>query len=177
MLAPFIRKGMHLMQRFKKIVDAVDTVTTWGVYLSVTVMVAMVAMQVITRYVFHSSFSFTEELARYMFIWSVALGAALALKERKHVAVTVVVSMLPKNFRRVIRSIADALAVLFFSLLLIFGIVMVISTRMQTTPALGISFAYVYLAIPVSAVILVINGVYNAWSDFTGVEETNGGEE
>ena len=166
------------MHKFKNFVDTVDRVATWLTYLTVTVMVGMVAMQVFTRYLLHNSFSFTEELARYMFIWSVALGSALALKERKHVAVTVVVSMFPSKIERIVRSMADALAVIFFILLLVFGIVMVFNTRMQTTPGLGISIAFVYLAIPVSAVILIINGIYNALIDFAGEEKTSSeGEE
>ena len=166
------------MHKFKNLVDTVDRVATWMTYLTVTVMVSMVALQVVMRYLLHNSFSFTEELARYMFIWSVALGSALALKERKHVSVSVIVDMFPSKLQRIVRTGADALAVIFFILLLVFGIVMVVNTRAQTTPGLGISIAFVYLAIPVSAAILIIDGIYNALIDLAGLENSSSkGEE
>ena len=50
-------------------------------YLLVFLMVVEVVVvfaQVVTRYVFHSPLAWSEELARYMFIWLVWIGAAYA---------------------------------------------------------------------------------------------------
>ena len=159
------------MQKFKKFVDAMDSIATWITYISVTIMVLMVALQVISRYVFHNSISFSEELARYMFIWTVSIGSAMALKKRSHVSVGVFVDALPVKPGKIIKSIADILAVVFFILLFVFGIVMVIKTRAQTTPALGISMGLIYLSIPVGALILIADGIYNAWADFNNPEK------
>ena len=166
---PIIREEW-CMQKFKRIVDAMDRTATWITYISVTVMVLMVALQVISRYVFHNSISFSEELARYMFIWTVAIGSSMALKSRSHVSVGVFVDALPAKAGKIIKPIADLLAVFFFSLLFIFGVVMVFKTRTQTTPALGMSMGLVYLSIPVGAVILIIDGIYNACMDFLNPE-------
>jgi TRAP-type C4-dicarboxylate transport system permease small subunit len=52
-------------------------------------------IQVLGRYVFHHSFSYSEEIVRYLFIWATFLGIAVAFKQREHIAVT----LLPANFR------------------------------------------------------------------------------
>lgn len=59
----------------------------WCGISTAIVMTVMIFMQVVYRYVLADSLSWSEELARYMFIWSVAMGSALALKTRSHIGV------------------------------------------------------------------------------------------
>ena len=58
--------------------------------------VIVVALQVITRYVLQIPLPWSEELARYMFLWLTWVGAAFATKERKHVNIDVVFQKLPR---------------------------------------------------------------------------------
>lgn len=145
--------------------DKANLVAKWITYISVTVMTVMVSLQVITRYVFHNSISFSEELARFMFIWSVAIGSSLALRKRSHVKVTLFLDALPKKAGTTLKIISETLALIFFLLLLIFGLVMVFETTGQTSPALGLSMSFVYLAIPLSGFLLLVNSVANISED------------
>ena len=58
--------------------------------ISVTAMLVMLAiifMQVVTRYLIGFTFEWSEELARFLFVWSVFLGSALIMGEDGHLAV------------------------------------------------------------------------------------------
>ena len=49
--------------------------------------VVLVFFQVVMRYVFQNSLSWSEELARYIFLWQTWLGASYAVKEHRHLRV------------------------------------------------------------------------------------------
>src|SRR5215204_4405168 len=57
-----------------------------GVFL-IALMVVTITVQVVTRYAFGQPLVWVEELATYSFIWSVFLGAALGLKEMRHIRI------------------------------------------------------------------------------------------
>ena len=73
-------------------------------YLLVILMtldVIIVFAQVLTRYVFHSPLAWSEEIARYMFIWLVWIGAAYAVKENKHIKIDIIYNKLTGATKRV----------------------------------------------------------------------------
>ena len=59
--------------------------------------VVIVAMQVVTRYIFKIPLPWSEEIARYLFLWLTWVGASYATKERKHVSIDLVYEKLPER--------------------------------------------------------------------------------
>src|SRR5690606_5516539 len=53
------------------------------------IMVLNVTWQVVSRYVFQSPSSFTDELSRYMLIWLGMLGAAYVAGKNEHLAIDI----------------------------------------------------------------------------------------
>jgi len=58
-----------------------------GIFL-VLAIVAMVGVQVVSRYFFNQPMAWVEELSTYCFIWTVFVGASIALKQDRHIAIT-----------------------------------------------------------------------------------------
>ena len=56
--------------------------------------VIIVTAQVVTRYVLKVPLPWSEEIARYLFLWLTWVGASYATKERKHINIDVVYQML-----------------------------------------------------------------------------------
>ena len=56
--------------------------------------------EVVGRYVFQRSFSWSEEIVRYAFIWFTMIGASYAIKERKHICIEGVLGFLPPPVRK-----------------------------------------------------------------------------
>ncbi len=122
------------------------------------VMVVMVAAQVLGRYVFHSSLSFTEEIVRYLFVWATFIGAAAAVRGGRHLSISSGIRLLPASVRRWNGVLCWTGAVVFATVLVVYGI-RVVSLQIrtgQTTAALGFPMWVVGLAIPVSAILLVV---------------------
>lgn len=75
---------------------------------------ATVFHQFFTRYVLNDSASWTEEIARYLLIATVFVGASVGVARNNHIQVDVLYRVLPKTAGRALSTLVDVLRVLFF---------------------------------------------------------------
>jgi TRAP-type C4-dicarboxylate transport system permease small subunit len=80
-----------------------------GVALLSTIVVS-ITIQVITRYLFGQPLVWVEELAGYCFLWAVFLGAAVGMKELRHIRIDTFVSRLPTRAQALWRALTWAIA-------------------------------------------------------------------
>lgn len=149
------------MKIFLAITNVLVGFAKWSAITAAVIMTIMVFLQVIFRYVIGEALSFSEELARYMFVWSVAMGTALALRSHSHIGVEVFVERLPVRFHDPAKIVGSLLNLTFFGLLIWYGFVMVGMTMDQESAALLLPMGYVYLAIPISGIILFVCEIAN----------------
>ncbi|MGM8213071.1 TRAP transporter large permease [Virgibacillus sp. W0430] len=139
--------------------------------------IILINLQVINRYVLPfidipNLTTWTEEAARYIFIYISYLGASLAIKKRESIQVDVLLSKLPKNIQKSI-TLATTLLMFYFSYILIKGGFTMISFQLETnqvTPALSIPMAIPYSAVPLGFLIIFVRMVQNLIQD---VKEMN----
>ncbi|NQD79515.1 TRAP transporter small permease [Pseudomonas seleniipraecipitans] len=74
-----------------------------------SVMALLVFGNVVLRYVFNSGITWSEEMSRYLFVFMIFFGAALALIQHKHLAVDMLVEHLPQPLRKACILISSAL--------------------------------------------------------------------
>ena len=113
---------------------------------------------VIVAHVLNSSLSWSEELARYLFIWMIYIGISYGVKLDKHICVDAVYSFAPKSIKRYYAIIGYLLFLLFAVAMVYFGILVVgmqISSG-QVSPAMGVPMQYVYAAPVVGFVLTAI---------------------
>ncbi len=113
--------------------------------------IAVLALQVIMR-TFSSALPWAEEVSRYLFVYMVFGGAALALKKGAFISVDILSNILPKRFHLFTDALAYLLTSFFLLLVIIQGIKFFVISQWQYTPALGIEIRYIYLAIPIFGV-------------------------
>lgn len=133
----------------------------WIAIAALAIMTVMIFLQVVYRYVLQDALSFSEELARFMFVWSVAMGSALAWHKGSHIGVEFVVEALPEAFSKPVKLLTSLLSLLFFSILIWYGFQIVGVTIGQLSPALSLSMGLVYLAVPVSGIVMFIDETSN----------------
>lgn len=119
-------------------------------------LVVIIFVQVVFRYVLDSSLSWSEELARFMFIWIVMLGASTGVKERYHVAITAFISWLPSVPCRVIWFFVESVCFCVAVCMLLYGMEMAGNVISQPSPAMRVSMFWVYVSVPVSGGLMVI---------------------
>lgn len=147
------------MMKIKQLLDKSLEVL---VMVSVGFLVIDVLWQVFTRYVLGDPSSWTEELATFLLIWVALLGSAVALGRGAHLGIDYFVSKLPARDRLRIELFVFACMTLFSLLVMVIGgIGLVVRTfsLQQISPALHLQMGYVYLAVPISGVFLVLYSV------------------
>lgn len=139
--------------------DIVHQVTKTAMLIILSVMALVVFLQVIFRYALNLPLFWIEEFARYCLVWSSLLGAAVAMKRGQHLAVTICMERFPPGLYRVLSVVARLSVIVILAVIVLGGIQLVLVTRAQISPALRISMAIPYLAVPVGAAIMLFHAI------------------
>jgi TRAP-type C4-dicarboxylate transport system permease small subunit len=75
--------------------------------------------QFFTRYVLNDSAAWTEEIARYLLIAVVFIGASIGIYKNNHIQVDMAYRYLPQRFGRHLSTLVDAVRVVFFGLAIV----------------------------------------------------------
>ena len=119
--------------------------------LMIAIICCTVLLQVLFRYVFHSPLAWTEELARYLQVWLMAVGAAIGVRAGMHFRLDVVHLVIPSGIIRYFRVAIHLATLLFIGMLVYYGTAILETVQRQQSPAMNISMIFPYLAIPVGA--------------------------
>ncbi|RDI24215.1 TRAP-type C4-dicarboxylate transport system permease small subunit [Pseudacidovorax intermedius] len=114
------------------------------VALMLAVMVVLVFGNVVLRYGFNSGILLSEEVSRWLFIWMTFLGALVALHERAHLGVDMVVGRLPPSGKKLCLLLSQLLMLYMLWLLLQGSIVQTRINWDVEAPVTGLSMAIVY---------------------------------
>ncbi|WP_422124422.1 TRAP transporter small permease [Planococcus sp. X10-3] len=127
-----------------------------------TVMVAVIFMQVVMRQL-DNSLSWTEELARYCFIWLVYIGISYGVKKDRHIKVDVMLLILKNKGKIILTIIANLLFIAFAIFVIRYGydIAMQLLSFGQKSPANQIPMGLIYLATPVGMGLTLIRLIQN----------------
>ncbi len=134
--------------------------------LLMALLVTVVFLQVIFRFILNSPLAWTEELARYSLIWLTFLGAAYAMSLKAHIGMEFFVNLFGVSIRKVLYIIATFASLIFFLLMVIEGYDLAMQGMSQTSPVLRIPMGMIYMIIPVSGVVLIINMASQFSKDF-----------
>ncbi|HRK23712.1 MAG TPA: TRAP transporter small permease [Beijerinckiaceae bacterium] len=125
-------------------------------------MVVLVVGNVFFRYVLNASLIWAEELSQYLMVWMVFLGAGLAFRQGRHVAVEMLQDALPGPTGRMLRWVVLVISAVFLALLVVLGTRYALFAAEQQTPALQISAAVPYSAVPFGAALFLFHLVMAA---------------
>lgn len=146
-----------------KLKEIIDKALAWTVIVVMAVLVIDVLWQVFTRFVLRDPSSFTEELARYLMIWVGLLGAGYAAGKRMHLAVDLLPTKLTGRRKHYLGIVIEGFTLLFALSALVIGGTRLVWTMLflgQTSAALQIPIGYVYLAVPLSGLLIAFYAVF-----------------
>ncbi|OLO27877.1 TRAP transporter small permease protein [Alkalihalophilus pseudofirmus] len=107
--------------------------------------VVVVFIQVFMRYVLGSSLVWSEELARYAFIWMIYIGVSYGVKRQAHIKVDAF-ALIFKRTGKLVLALCANVAFLLFAILLTYYSFEVVSQVTRTSPAMSIPMQWVYAA-------------------------------
>jgi TRAP-type C4-dicarboxylate transport system permease small subunit len=131
-----------------------DLIVESGVLISLTGMIFSIVIQVFTRFFMESAPSWTEEAARMFFIFAVAFGAGLAIRDNQYVQLDYFLNRIPIRTKNRIQLIINGI-VLFFGILISFYAVKFIQIgSTETSPSLQIRMSYIFSSMLIMGILL-----------------------
>ena len=123
-----------------------------------SIMVFIISLQVFMRHVLGDSLAWSEELARFSFIWLVYIGISYGVKKQRHIKVDVLLLLFKKKGKIILNMIANIIFIGFALVIIYYGqhIALRILELGQQSPGLQIPMGLVYLATPVGMGLTVI---------------------
>jgi len=133
-------------------------------------LVVDVLWQVFSRYILKTSFSFTEEFARFALIWLSILGAAYLNAKREHLSMDFLYQKLSSTKKKKVSIIVEILIFLFALIIMVIGGFNLVYTTLhleQLSGTLRIPLGYIYAILPFSGLLIMYFSVYHISKIYT----------
>lgn len=150
---------MTVFKKYIKAMDYVNRITGWIVAIMMAVMVVLISWQVYARFLGGESLTWSEEISRFIMVWSVMLGTALCLRRSQLIAVEFVPEIVGDKWRKVIKLITHILNSVFFFIITYYGWILAINLISQEAAASGLSMFWAYASLPVSGLLMFLNTI------------------
>ncbi|MEO0331451.1 MAG: TRAP transporter small permease [Bacteroidota bacterium] len=148
--------------------NAIDKIVRWLLVILMAAIVIDVTIQVVSRYLFQSPFSFTDELAGFLLIWVGLLGSAYATGEKQHLAIDLISGGMSPQRKRQLDILINVIVVLFaLGVLGVGGFWLVYTSFLfgQISAALELPLGYVYLVVPISGLLIAYYAIDNTFNE------------
>ncbi|KKK34993.1 TRAP-type transport system permease small protein [Salinicoccus sediminis] len=142
---------MKMMNRVDKILGIISV-------LFFSALLIVVVTQILSRY-FPYQFTWTEELSRYLFVYSMVTAAPVALRKSEFITVDMMPTSLSKNAERIYESVIAVFIMVFSIFLFIYGIQFTSLGVDFYAPTLGVDMVYIYASIPILALLLFVYSI------------------
>lgn len=127
--------------------------------------------QIITRYLFNSPSTFSEEMLTYSFTWLALFSAANVFAHREHMRMSFFADRFSKKIQFILAVGSEILILAFAVVVLVYGGTSITRlTFSQVTASLGISMGTVYLVVPICGILIAIFSLINIYQLFVGRE-------
>lgn len=152
-------KGLRLAISALDGVNAIGKIVC-GLLLAVATL--SVTWQILVRFVLDTlgmniSAPWTEEIARYSFIWAVFIGVGVISRHAGLIAVEMLPQMLPSPYGKLVKLLAIGTTMAFFIVAGQVGYHFALDGMIETSPVLRLQMVWVYSALPVGAALTVLN--------------------
>jgi len=134
----------------------------WLVVILTAVLAGMGFTTVIFRYVLHSSLFWGDEFLRYLSIWLVFLGAALATRHRVLITVDIFTQPMSHRWREYTAAAVSTVSCLFLLGLASASLNLVRRSVGVVSAAMGLPMEYMYLVFPIGLGLMAVNMLRDA---------------
>ena len=148
-----------MLKTYSKFLNAIEKVEKVVLAASMATMVILMLYQVILRYVFSASNSWSEELVRYLFILDVMLAASIAVRRNSHLQIDVLINCFSPKLKRIFTIAATLAGIVFLALLFWYSLDLCMTATSNVSPGLGIPMSIPYACVPLGAVLMILTSI------------------
>lgn len=162
-----------MVKAYSKFLDKLETVEKIFLGITVGIMVAVMVYQVVLRYCFSSANSWSEELARYLFIYDVMVAAAIATRKNSHLQVDFLINMLKPQIKCMFTIGATIVGIVFLGFLFTYSLTLCQTAASNISAGLKISMSIPYACMPIGVVLMVLTSLEVILQNMTQIRDLN----
>ena len=144
------------MKKENKLLSLINNLDEYFVVYAIGVMGIVLFMQVFARYVFNMPLTWSEELARYIFVWIAFIGAGYGVKNHLHIEMEALFNKFPKKVQLVLQVVLNLMSIGFFAYLIPGGIQYTTQQAGLEAIALKIPMSVDVISVPIGCVLVII---------------------
>nr|WP_294681320.1 TRAP transporter small permease [uncultured Anaerotignum sp.] len=164
------------MKGYGKFLDGIEKIEKLFLAVTVAIMIVVITYQVILRYIFSASNSWSEELARYLFIYDVMIAAAIATRKNIHLQVDAFIGILKPKTRAIYTMIATLAGIVFLVFLFGYSLVLCQAAADNVSAGLKVPMSIPYACMPIGAVLMILTSIEVVLKQFAQIAQINRGE-
>lgn len=131
----------------KKVVKAIDKAEDTCLIVMFAAMVGIIFFQVIMRYVFNNSLSWSEEMGKFLFVWISWLGISIGHRRKEHIRITLLVDKLPYKLNKFMEALSEIILIIICGITMYYACIMIEIQMNVPYAGIKISTAWGYLSI------------------------------
>jgi TRAP-type C4-dicarboxylate transport system permease small subunit len=141
----------------------------WVCMVLMVVLFVDLFLGVFSRYVMVRTFTWYDEIARGCFVWLTLLGAAVGVKRHAHFRLQIIVDRLSPRLRQATVFLLPLVVIIFAGVLIQQGLVFLDLGKFQQTPVMGLPKTWIYVAIPIGGVLMILYSLGPLWRAIRGL--------
>jgi len=155
-------------EKCDKFFALIDKLFVFAAFIILGGMMVLICLQVFFRYIMNAPLAWTEELARFGFIWMTFVAGYLGARKAQHISVELIQDMFPKGVKRFMQFVSYIITAIFFFVVTYYVGSLWGRLARQMSPALRIRMNYVYLGILIGSVFMGVAYIYEALKAICG---------
>jgi C4-dicarboxylate transporter DctQ subunit len=167
---------LHPMKSLARVLGWIEDVLCAIALGSVAI---IICGQVVSRYVFNYTPSWSEELSRYLIVWTIFIGTAVGVRKNIHIGVDAFIRLAPPWMKKVFEVLLNLIGAVVSAYLIYLSVLFIQDTieYEQLSPAMQIPMYLPYLAMPVGLSFSVVHFLHDIVKLFTTGEEPHGADD
>jgi len=162
---------ISLIRTYSKFLDKLETVEKIFLGITVAVMIIVMVYQVVLRYCFSAANSWSEELARYLFIYDVMIAAAIATRRNSHLQIDLLINLLKPKVKSIFTIIATLVGIVFLMFLLNYSLTLCQTAENNISAGLKISMSIPYACMPIGIILMILTSFEVIFQNLLQIQE------
>ena len=150
----------------KRIASIIDTVLFYILSVSLGGLVAICFIQVVSRYIFNTAFSWAEEVSIVILVWATWGGACLSVRRGRHLQILFLVDRLSPTKKTMIQLLTNILAIIFLAYVGITSKTIIQSMTSLTLLSLpSVPINVMYFCVPIGCIVMIYYMLFYVYDD------------
>lgn len=171
MLCSRVAESRSWAQMTKKIVSVLNRIEEVALVGMFAVMVGIIFVQVIMRYIFNNSLSWSEELGKFLFVWISWIGISIGARRGEHIKITMFVDKFGHKGQHIANIISEIIVIGICGVTTYYGVILVVNQAPVHYAGIKISMSWGYLAVALGCLLMMIRSVLSILKSAKALKE------